>query len=258
VLLNPRWQYGGVELIPAQSQAFLAFGQAFVDSFRNVHEALSAPGGWLHSVALQRRLDEVGFLPHMTMPWHIIEACSDTSRLSASIEEYYLENWTDIRRRIEVNLTLYDVDREAKDAFREGLIAHQHKCYRSVCRHLLAEIERVVLIEMGNNQLGTHLRTLSDLLGRAAGQLSITDIEPGPYFAFSLFQRLRDHLYKKVSTEDDRDRMTADSVPNRHAAIHGLVVYKSFKNSLNTVFMTDYVFQVISVTKRGTNQLAKF
>ena len=44
--------------------------------------------------------------------------------------------------------------------------------------------------------------------------------------------------------------MEADAVPNRHAAVHGLVVYRSFKNSLNTLFMTDYVFQIVNAVKK--------
>ncbi|MCY4138623.1 MAG: hypothetical protein OXF56_10200 [Rhodobacteraceae bacterium] len=39
-------------------------------------------------------------------------------------------------------------------------------------------------------------------------------------------------------------------MPNRHAAVHGLVVYSSMQNSLNAIFMADYIFQPIGVLKR--------
>jgi len=46
-------------------------------------------------------------------------------------------------------------------------------------------------------------------------------------------------------------RMEADPVPNRHAALHGIIVYRSFKNSLNAIFMTDYIFQVVDAVKKN-------
>jgi hypothetical protein len=38
-------------------------------------------------------------------------------------------------------------------------------------------------------------------------------------------------------------------VPNRHAAIHGLIVYNSFWHSLNAIFIADYAFQIIAAVK---------
>jgi hypothetical protein len=42
-----------------------------------------------------------------------------------------------------------------------------------------------------------------------------------------------------------------DAVRNRHAALHGIVTYNSFKNSLNAIFLADYVFQVIHAFKQA-------
>ncbi|MEY9700163.1 hypothetical protein ABIE71_002906 [Bradyrhizobium diazoefficiens] len=41
-----------------------------------------------------------------------------------------------------------------------------------------------------------------------------------------------------------------ESIPNRHAASHGRIVYSRLKHSMNTIIMADYVFAVISAAKR--------
>ena len=49
--------------------------------------------------------------------------------------------------------------------------------------------------------------------------------------------------------EAARQRLARDPVPNRPAVVHGLVVYSSMQNSLNAIFMTDYIFLVIGLLK---------
>jgi hypothetical protein len=44
-------------------------------------------------------------------------------------------------------------------------------------------------------------------------------------------------------------KISGDSIPNRHAAIHGYVSYDSAQSSLNAIFITDYIFQVIQAAK---------
>ena len=52
-------------------------------------------------------------------------------------------------------------------------------------------------------------------------------------------------LFTNVTSEEHRESLKQSAIPNRHAAIHGLVVYSSQQNSLNMIFLTDYIFQVI-------------
>jgi len=78
--------------------------------------------------------------------------------------------------------------------------------------------------------------------------LSLHDIELS-YLGMTLFIRLTEHLYAQVQTEEERKRMEADPVPNRHAAAHGLVSYRTAQNALNTIFMTDFIFQVVTAVR---------
>lgn len=193
-------------------------------------------------------LDDAGWLPHYSTPFGVVEECNDdTAALQARLEKHYQDDWHDIRRDIEFRLARYDADDEAKDTFREALIAHETGLYRSVCRVLLPEIERVARIELHGGSLG-HI-TSQPLLRQLAGSLSPASVEPKGLYGLNLFRRLTEHLYATIRTEPDQQRFAQDPVPNRHAAVHGLVIYSSMQNSLNTIFMADYIFQVISFLK---------
>ena len=91
--------------------------------------------------------------------------------------------------------------------------------------------------------------TSQPLLKKLAGELTPASIEPRGYYGLILFRRLTEHLYEHVKSEADRKRFAQDPIPNRHAAVHGLVTYSSMQNSLNAIFMAEYVFQVISFLK---------
>ena len=49
-------------------------------------------------------------------------------------------------------------------------------------------------------------------------------------------------MYEQVN--DKRDRFEKHPIPNRHAAMHGLVPYPTHKHSLNMLILADYVFRV--------------
>lgn len=119
---------------------------------------------------------------------------------------------------------------------------------------LFPEIERVVRVELREN--ATDNISIAKLMSDSADDLYITDLEPRGYFALALFERLTDHLYVDVRTEHSRKKMEGDLVPNRHAAIHGLVVYNSYWNSLNAIFMTDFALQVVSLVKKASRRAA--
>ena len=52
-------------------------------------------------------------------------------------------------------------------------------------------------------------------------------------------------LFTEVKCEEHLEGLKNNPVPNRHAAIHGLLVYSSQQNSLNVIFLADYLFDVI-------------
>jgi hypothetical protein len=194
-----------------------------------------------------KALERAGVLPHASTPLALLDGDTDDEALRTQLEQHYREKWSGIRQDILDRSQQFTVDVEAKSALAEALEAHQHGHYRSVCRLLLPEIERVTRVELLGNEVGTiHV---DKVVGDLGMELPIDETTPSGFYALGLYKRLTDHLYVKVGTANRGD-FERDPVPNRHAAIHGLIVYNSFWHSLNTIFMTDFAFQVVSAIKQ--------
>ena len=202
-------------------------------------------------------LDDAGWLPHHSTPFDRIDSCEgDAAALHGVLLRHYQERWPEVRRDIESRMTRYDVDEEAKATVRESLAAHEACFYRSVCRVLMPEIERVARAELHDGRLEriASQRRLREL----AGKLPLFAANTPGLYSLNLYRRLSKHLYEDIRNEADLERFAQDPVPNRHAAVHGLVLYSSMQNSLNVIFMADYIFLVISVLKRlASAQAAK-
>ena len=100
-----------------------------------------------------------------------------------------------------------------------------------VCRVLFPEIERMV---------GAGLRS-KRLLKKLTGTGDLADYAFRERFGYVLFGRLVKHVYQSGR----REKFERDPVPNRQAAIHGLVSYSTHKHSMNMLILTDYIFQIL-------------
>jgi len=212
------------------------FARQFVEVFEEVKRALEPAAKTFVLILeglseLQRQsklIDKAGFVPHPTMPQKLIRQSSgDPTRLSELLVRYYEENWPEVRDAMMERVNGYQIDKEAKDAFREALIAHENRLYRPVVRHLFPEIERVARNELYKGALG-RIRTQRGF-EQLVNKLAFADLDPSGFFGLTQLNRLREHLYIPVKKKN-RKQIEADAVPNRHAAIHGLVVYRTAKN----------------------------
>ena len=220
-----------VQNITARPQHFL-----FFDELTKQSQAVSA-------------LDEAGWLPHFTTPFDYIEDCgNDSEKIRRALTEYYREHWPTVQTDIEDRLNDYCLDQEAKETFKEALEAHKSKLYRCVCVVLFSGIEGVARRELFNNRPGQI--AFKDQIHDSGLELPTTSLNTGGFYAVKLFQRLSDHFYGQTNDDEARQRFVQDPVPNRHAAIHGLVPYSMPQHSLNTIFMADFIFDVICALKR--------
>lgn len=195
-----------------------------------------------HEAYLQILFSRSGWLLHYTTPFHLIQNDLDPDDLSLILEKYYKNNWSIIRNKIEHKMEKLNIDNEAKETFRETLSVHQNGFYRATTTLLFPEIERLfreVLMNGSLNQFSslnearyilknTDLRDFTDVYQRTI---------------FSQAMNIYYHTYSKVKTLEDISKLKLDSVPNRHASIHGLVKYKSMKTSLNSLFLAEFVFE---------------
>ena len=185
-------------------------------------------------------LNEVGWLPYHYAPFQYVEECGDDlALLDSRFSDYYRTRWNEIRNDMKSRLADYHIDDEARAAFREALSAHEAGHYRCVCRVLFPEIERMI----GGGRVGS-----KQMLEELTGTGDLADFAFRERFGYVLFGRLVNHAYEQVN-EDERERFERDPVPNRHAAMHGLVPYSTHKHSMNMLILTDYVFRILPPIK---------
>ena len=206
-------------------------------------------------------LGRAGWLPHYTTPFDYLAECGeDIEVVRNRLLDYYKNNWQDVRSEIEARLSDYTIDAEAKETFREALGAHESGLYRCVCRVLFPEIEHVFRAEIFNNKVGPI--TFYTLIKKLLDDKSIEDFMPGGLYELHIFEhltraickekdasetdKLTYGLFQSVLNEENREHLKQDPVPNRHAALHGLVAYSSPQNSLNAIFMADYIFRIVT------------
>ena len=192
------------------------------------------------------RFEEAEWFPHSTFPRHLLNWNGHEAYSDEIVLTYYRENWSTVCQVIEKELSECHVDRDAKEAVRQALIAHENGLYRLVPPSLFAAIERAVRVCLYDDKVGSI--SVKNRLVSLLGRLPIS-VLPGGTLAFVGFTQLSDHLYENIHTDDVRERFLDASIPNRHAAIHGLVIYSSEKSSLNAIFVAMYVFRVLTVLK---------
>jgi hypothetical protein len=203
-----------------------------------------------------KRIEAAGWLPHYTTPFAVLAECDgDADELSAAIEERYRERWPEVRASFLEHVETYEIDEEAKATFREVLDAHGHGLYRLSARSLFPEIEAVTRKEIHNGSLRpiTSQKALKEL----AGHLGLRDTQPGGLYAMALFNKLFDHLYAHLQTEEELVAASSDTVPNRHASLHGLLSYGTARSSMNALIMTDFIFQIVCALKRDAAEQAQ-
>ena len=181
-------------------------------------------------------LNKVGWLPYYSVPFHHIEECvDDLPILDSRLDNYYLTHWNEIRNDMESRLADCHIDDEAAATFCEALAAHEAGYYRCVCRVLFPEIERMI------QRIPSTCKRMPEKLNTTAISMDITFKQP---FDYVLFGYLVHHVYQHVP-ENDREGFKQNPIPNRHAAMHGMVVYSAHKNSMNMLILTDYVFRIL-------------
>ncbi len=174
----------------------------------------------------------VGWLPYHTTPFHYVKECGDDLvLLDKRLDDFYRTRWSEIRDDLELRLNDYLIDDEAKETYREALSAHAAGYYRCVCCVLFPEIERVI-------GLG---RVRKKEIEKLTSTGTLADFVSGEPFAIDLFGYFVDHMYESV--KGNRAKLAQMPVPNRHAALHGLIPYSTHKESMNMLIMTDYIFQ---------------
>lgn len=199
----------------------------------------------------RERMEKAGWLPHSTTPFALLDD-TDGEDDAAMLEAYYRDHWPEVKQQFLDRLETHDVDAQAKNIFVAALEAHGHGLYCLVPRALFPEIERVARVELHTDAMA--VVTSQQTLREKAKVLTMDDFEPLGFWSYELYKMLN-HLYDYCRTPEQKSALEQKIVPNRHAALHGHIVYDTLGSSLNALIMTEFIFQLVTAIKRSEQDL---
>jgi hypothetical protein len=205
---------------------------------------------WIEDQERQcERLERAGWLPHKSSPFDMLKSNAiDDADVDSAVAEYYARNWPAVSATLRSEIDGCSLDDEARECFAEAVAAHGAGLYRCAPRLLFPEIERVARLELHGGELDRI--TNQDKLVQAIGSLTPAEMASTGVTGLRFYKKLTEHLYRHLKDADRVAAAKADPVPNRHAAVHGIISYTSAKSSLNALLVADYLLQAISTIKR--------
>lgn len=195
-------------------------------------------------------LERAGWLPHDLIPVSLVEARldDDPTVLSAAVEAHLEQNWPVIEKELERRYAGSGVDVEALNAMGEALRAHRAKLYRAACRTVFPEIERVAREQFYNGS-EKGITSLPELR-EAILEVSVTELRPRGLWGVRVLKAINEACYVHVSKYKASTSNEAARLPNRHAMAHGYITYASVRDSLNALFIADFLFGALAALAR--------
>lgn len=226
----------GVGLVRTMLHEVIEYWQPEIQWIRRYQEA-------------SKPLKEAGILPHRSTPWEVFTP-ERPDEFPGDVMNYYSHHWEQVESIFLFDVESYEISAEAKEAFKEALNCHRHGLYRSAVLTLLPalEMEFRTAAGIGPDGSATSLVELRDVARKVPFGVVWRPI--GPLYMPEILNK---HIYEKVRTAEAVEAFRSNPIPNRHAAIHGLVNYDTSLNSLNAIILADYVFFLISQLVRMSN-----
>ena len=194
--------------------------------------------------ALGNRLYASGWLPHGVMPIDLLRETPEAS-LQRVIDEWTADHWSEIRSKLKRRFGDVGLDDDSFETIRNALDAHAHGLFRLVPPAVFMAIERTAWIKM-RGRGNVRDASLQDVRKQLMS-LSPADCSLG-IFGLKLVCFIDEHCYADTNAASAQCHI--QSFPNRHAAIHGRVVYASHRDSLNALFIADVLFTAMRAILR--------
>lgn len=207
--------------------------------------------------ARSNSMEESGWLPHYTQPNDLFPPLVDASTAHTILDRHYRERWADVEAQMLQRVASYPWDAEAKACFREALSAHAAGFYRTAPRLLFPEIERLMHARLSNPAEPDNEVTSRDLRNKAEF-LGPSNFMRSGVLSIRIYEKFAQHLYARVKTAEQIAAAQSDPVPNRHAALHGVVVYSSMQSSLNALIMAEFAMLTIEAVAEADREAQGF
>lgn len=190
-------------------------------------------------------LENAGWLPIDAIPLDLLRdhLGAAPERLNAALLDYFVAHWSNIESLLRRRYAESGLDAEAMATLDEALQAHGYGLYRMTCRGVFPEIERVARLRFygpGHLRRITNLTELRDAIGN---ELGASDLGPVKWWGLKICRFISESCYADVSPHSPQQ---LPGLPNRHALAHGLFSFSTARESLNTLFIADFMFRAIA------------
>lgn len=201
-------------------------------------------------------IDEVtlltGRLPFRTIPYgsYIEEEERDVDRIAQRVNDYFDQEEEAILSDIQSGLASHNVDDEARETLTEAIENHRISHYRSTCRLLAPEIERVIREHVLALPMGKVVNAKE--LDSVIGDSTFEELAIQGTHDVVVALRMMKHWYSFIDHKQGPQAIAAVQdapTPNRHAISHGWLPYSTPQDSLNTIILTDYLYRIVTVQK---------
>ncbi|WP_128254773.1 hypothetical protein [Falsirhodobacter deserti] len=240
------------ERLAQQVQQLQVNAKAMMDLFASVARAIQPVLGPLPEFfsALNRYreakklLAQSQIMPSRTIPWPLFDEGSP-EKFTESVLEHYRQKWAEVEIDLLSGVREFDVSDVAKDAFADALACHRNKLYRSAVLTLFPVLENEYRQAFKREPKGqASLRDLRTAMMEVPIGVAFKDLA-----SYDLIQIVHKHLYAQVVSPESIELFENNLIPNRNAAIHGLVDYNNEISSLNAIFLAEYVLYLIAQIK---------
>jgi hypothetical protein len=186
-----------------------------------------------------REILALGWLPH-PFQTELHNEIAELTDLDEKLSNFYENNLAAFEISLTKNLEKCGCD--------DILLSRVTYCFRSyrdgqfsqIPCALFPEIERYARENLYTENPFSNITSLRDVRDTISSlplsYLTAPVLERG----FYLFKIFDEHLYKSIKTTEQWKAARKIDIPNRHAALHGLVVYDSAKSSINTFIIFEY------------------
>jgi len=244
--MTEKLNFPEVEALSAQLEAMT---RGIRESMKGVIKALEP-----HIPAIMRALQDykvgeelkaAGWLPHDVIPIELVRDLKGPEEVNRVLENYFTENWSTVEPQLRRRYENVGLDNEALATMDEALRAHGDRLYRCVCRTVFPEIDRMARLRYYGPKGAKGGASLDELRNQLGEMLSWSDFGTHGFWFLHLFEAMMDTCYAHITT-DMNPLENPTRHPNRHAIAHGFVSFSTAKDSMNTLFIADFMFHGIN------------
>jgi hypothetical protein len=206
---------------------------------------------------IAKLLKAAGWLPHDAIPIQLVREFldSDPCELCTALDEHFAENWPETETLLRRRFGDAGLDSEALAVMDQALRAHQAGLYLLVCPAVFPQIERVA----GQRYYGPDRKgSITSLKEVRESLLELTASQLRPFKMWQILavHKMVDESFYAYVRFDGKPANDETIFPNRHVIAHGRRSFPAARDSLNALFVADFMFCVVDALVKHQKKVA--